>query len=402
MTEKEPLFTPPRFHEDVEFHRHTNRSISWLELFYDLVYIATLIQIGNFLSSNVDTQGFAQFLVLTVVVWWAWTGETFYQNRYVVDDLIHRVLVFTQMFAVATIGLSISMAFGDLYVQFTLAYVVIRLMLIFMYLRSMRAHPESSALSRGYVTGFSLGIAVWLGSLLLPAEIHWVGWLVGITIELTVPLVPRIRVLQQAVSVDYHHIAERFGIFTIIVLGESFVKVLDDAQGIAIELQQMIFSTFGLIVLYSLWWLYFTDTTDAVVEFDNPWKPFTWIYAHFPLAASLVMFGVAAKKLFAETWEHPGDPVHPEYRLLYTGAVVLFLLDVALIDASTVQEEAQVGDNQRVMVRVLGAVAAGILGVTLTEVDAVGFVTVISVVMMTQVAYSIFHTRRDVSSHFTA
>ena len=397
MTEKEPLFTPPRFHEDVEFHRHTNRSISWLELFYDLVYIATLIQIGNFLSSNVDTQGFAQFLVLTVVVWWAWTGETFYQNRYVVDDLIHRVLVFTQMFAVATIGLSISMAFGDLYVQFTLAYVVIRLMLIFMYLRSMRAHPESSALSRGYVTGFSLGIAVWLGSLLLPAEIHWVGWLVGITIELTVPLRPRIRVLQQSVSIDYHHIAERFGIFTIIVLGESFVKVLDDAQGISIEVPQMIFSTFGLSVLYSLWWLYFTDTTDAVVEFVNPWKPFTWIYAHFPLAASLVMFGVAAKKLFAETWEHPGDPVHPEYRLLYTGAVVLFLLAVALIDASTVQEEAQVGDNQRVMVRVLGAVAAGILGVTLTEVDAVGFVTVISVVMMTQVAYSIYHTRRDVS-----
>lgn len=395
MTERQPLFTPPRFYEDVEFHRHTSRTISWLELFYDLVYVATLIQIGNFLSSNVDTHGFAQFLVLMVVVWWAWTGETFYQNRYVVDDLTHRLLVFTQMFAVATIGLSVSEAFGDLYIQFTLAYVVIRLMLILMYLRAMRSHPESRELARGYVTGFSFGVIVWLGSLLLPAEIHWVGWLAGIAIELSVPLVPRMRHLQRQVSVDYHHVAERFGIFTIIVLGESFVKVLDDAQGITIEVPQMIFSTFGLIVLYSLWWLYFTDTTDAVVDFNNSWKPITWIYAHFPLAASLVMFGVGAKKLFAQTWEHPDEPLDPEYRLLYTGAVVLYLLAVAVIDASTVQEETHVSDNQRVMVRVLGAIVVGILGLILTELDAVAFVTVISVVMMAQVAYSIYHTRRD-------
>jgi len=67
------LFTPPKFFKNVSFHRHTDRSIGWLELFYDLVYVATLIQIGNFLSDNLSVEGFAQFLVLLTVVWWWWT-----------------------------------------------------------------------------------------------------------------------------------------------------------------------------------------------------------------------------------------------------------------------------------------------------------------------------------------
>jgi len=96
-----------------------------------------------------------------------------------------------------------------LYVQFTIAYVLIRLGLIVMYLRAMRVHPESRALSQGY-----LGVLVWIGSLFLPSGLHWAGWLVGIVIELSVPLVPHMRRLQVQHPFDPHHIAERFGILT--------------------------------------------------------------------------------------------------------------------------------------------------------------------------------------------
>ena len=148
------LFTPPKYFRDVVFHRHTDRAVGWLELFYDLVYVATLIQIGNFLSDNVTVAGFGQFFLLVTVVWWSWSGETFYQNRFVADDLVHRILVFIQIFAVATLGLSISGAFGDLSGQFTISYVVVRLMLILMYLRVGHTHPASKSLRTGYIVGF--------------------------------------------------------------------------------------------------------------------------------------------------------------------------------------------------------------------------------------------------------
>ena len=80
---------PPRLHR-ASAGAH-ERKITWLELFYDLVYVATLIQIGNALSEDITLNGFLRFAIVFIPVWWAWTGITFYMNRFVVDDLWHRL-----------------------------------------------------------------------------------------------------------------------------------------------------------------------------------------------------------------------------------------------------------------------------------------------------------------------
>ncbi|MEM7033985.1 MAG: low temperature requirement protein A, partial [Chloroflexota bacterium] len=326
------LFTPPKYFQDVKFHRHTDRTIGWLELFYDLVYVATLIQIGNFLSDNLTLPGFGQFLVMIFVIWWAWSAEMLYQNRYVVDDIWHRLLVFIQISGVATIGLSVSEAFGHLYVQFTLGYVLVRFVLILMYVRSYIAHSESKSFSVQYMIGFAGGIVIWLGSLLLPAEYHWVGWLVAIAFEII--FFTNSKMIQQFIKwgADAHHMVERFGIFIIIVLGEAFVKVLDDAQGTALGIEQVLFGVAGLGILCALWWLYFSDTAGKLYDISSTLKPLSWSYGHLFLVASLVSFGVAAKKLFGETVKHPADPLIEEYRLLHTVAITIFLIALAMIN----------------------------------------------------------------------
>lgn len=388
------LFTPPKYFKNVAFHRHTDRTVGWLELFYDLVYVATLIQIGNFLSDNLTWLGFGQFIILITVVWWAWGGETFFQNRYVVDDWVHRLLVFIQMGAVATLGLSVSEAFGGLYVQFTLAYVVTRLMLVLMYMRVQHVDENSTVLARGYMYGFSFGLLIWLGSLLLPAEFHWVGWLLGISVELAVPLIPKMRRAQRQTDVDLHHMSERFGIFTIIVLGESFVKILDDSQGTVIGLRQMAFTFSGLLVLYSLWWLYFNDTAGKVVDMMHNLKPVVWIYGHLPLSAGLVAFGVGAKKLFAETYKHPGDPVTDKYRLLYTASLVLYLVALALIDFGLDDGHTAKTQRTQALIHLACAGIIAVLGLVLTGLIPTLFVSVMMVVMVGQVLYDIYETRQ--------
>ncbi|MEM7117366.1 MAG: low temperature requirement protein A [Chloroflexota bacterium] len=388
---KSPLFAPPKYFKNVIFHRHTDRSVGWLELFYDLVYVATLIQIGNFLSKNTTLLGFGQFLVLTIVVWWAWTGETFYQNRYVVDDIKHRILVFIQIFAIATMGLSVSKAFGDLYIQFTLAYVLTRFVLVLMYVRAAKVDEEGRELSRGYIMGFVIGIIIWLCSLLVPAEIHWVAWLIGIAFELAIPLLPQNQRLARSLGFDRHHMSERFGIFTIIVLGEAFVKILDDAQGTVLGLPQFLFSIFGFLVLNSIWWLYFGETEEKVVNLTTRWKPIAWIYGHAPVAAGLIAFGVGAKKLYASTLEHPEDPVYGPYRLLYTTAVCMFLVALALIDYGLDHESKK---NMQAIIHLVSAVIVAIIGLTVTGANAIVFVALIAVVMVAQVAYDVYLARQ--------
>ncbi|MEL6408634.1 MAG: low temperature requirement protein A, partial [Chloroflexota bacterium] len=216
----------------------------------------------------------------------------------------------------------------------------------------------------------------------------------AIAVELIVPTLPNVRRTYGTWTVDIHHISERFGIFTIIVLGEAFVKVLDDAQGTMIGIDELLFSTVGLLVLYSLWWLYFSDTAGKLVDFASNGKAVIWIYSHMPLATSLVVFGVAAKKAFAEAANYPGEALDPKYRILYTTAIVMYLVALALIDFGLNDEETAKPQIQEALAHIVGAILVAIIGITLVGLSSIAFVTCIAVIMLGQVAFSIYQTNK--------
>ena len=126
---------PPEITHDGE----AERRVTWLELFYDLVYVAAIIQLGNALSKDVSWLGLVAFVALFIPIWWSWTGITFYINRFVVDDFWYRMLIFVQIGFIAILAMSVPKAFGELAVQFTLAYVGIRAILIVLYVRGGRS-----------------------------------------------------------------------------------------------------------------------------------------------------------------------------------------------------------------------------------------------------------------------
>jgi len=384
------LFKPPKYFRDVTFHKHTDRTIGWLELFYDLVYVATLIQIGNFLSDNLTVVGFSQFMVMLFVVWWSWGGETLYQNRYVADDIWHRILVFIQIFGVATMGLSVSEAFGDLYVQFTIGYVLVRVMTILMYVRTYFSHPKSRAFALRYIVGFAGGIVIWLAAIFLPADFHWIAWLVAIAFEAFWWARPITIDEIDEWGADAHHMLERFGIFTIIVLGEAFVKVLDDAQGTALVAEHILFGITGLVILYTLWWLYFSDTADRLFEVSSNLKLSSWSYGHLLLATSLVAFGVAAKKLFAETINYSDKVVTDEYRLLLTTAIAIFLVALAMINYGLDDKLTPHSQTKRVFVYLGVAVVVVGVGILVTGFTATQFSAIIAMIMVALVIFNIY------------
>lgn len=387
------LFTPPRFYKDVAFHKHTDRGIGWLELFYDLVYVAALIQIGNFLSDNLDWTGFGQFLVLMFVTWWAWTGETAFQNRYFADDVVQRLLVLVQMFGVAAMGLSVSGAFGDLGVQFAIAYALVRLILVVMWVRARTSHPASAVLARSYMIGIGIGAAIWLGSIALPDDTRWIAWLVAIAFEIAFFAKPSVIGESLKWEPDDHHLVERFGIFTIIVLGEAFVKILDDAQGTALGVDQIVFGIVLVTGLFALWWLHFSDSAGELYDLSSQAKPMAWLYGHLFLAVSLVMFGVAAKKLFGETISYPGEAVTEKYRLLLTVALATFLLGQSLITFGVDDALTTISQRRRIVGYLIGAVVVVALGLALTSVSATVLAAVMSAVLLVLVGDAISQTK---------
>jgi len=123
---------------DQEKGKEEKRHVSWLELFYDLVYAAAIAQLGQNLSHDLSIQGFVEYVVLFVIVCWAWTGATFYATRFDVDDLVHRILVLLQMAGAVSLAVNSNQAFDGTSMGFIISYVAIRSFLILEYIRTVK------------------------------------------------------------------------------------------------------------------------------------------------------------------------------------------------------------------------------------------------------------------------
>lgn len=127
------LYHRPRLHSP----RHgEERKVGWLELFYDLIYVAAIIQLGNALSEHVGFGGFLAFFGLMTPIWYTWTGFTFFSNRFVVDDFLHRVSVFVQMLFIGTVAVYAPRVFDGETQGFALAYAGARAVVAFWYGRT--------------------------------------------------------------------------------------------------------------------------------------------------------------------------------------------------------------------------------------------------------------------------
>jgi low temperature requirement protein LtrA len=348
---------PPRLH--VAQNHEEERKVTWLELFYDLVYVAAIIQLGNTLSDDVSWAGFIRFVALFIPIWWSWTGITFYINRFVVDDVTHRLLIFTQIGFIAILAMSVQDAFGDLGRQFTLAYVGIRAILILLYVRAYRHVPAGRPLTRRYAAGFTLAATIWLISAFTPPPVRYALWMLGMAADFAVPLTS--RRLNALVPPDAPHMAERYGLFTIIVMGEAFVKVISSAPEAALAAQELALGALGLVIVGSLWWLYFDDVAGSSVKPVGR-APYIWIYSHLPLAIGLTAFGVAIKKV---VFLHAGDPLPDKYRLLLGAALVIYLVFGMFIDLVTTRSAVSAAMTPRARAIIRFTAAAIIAALTL-------------------------------------
>ena len=381
------LWQPPRLHQAHDGDEE--RKVTWLELFYDLVYVATLIQLGDRLSEDVSTLGFLHFFALFIPIWWAWTGITFYANRFAVDDVWHRLLIFGQILAIAALAISVEGVFGHLDTQFALAYAAIRLILVVMYVRAWQHIEAIRPLARGYAMGFGVGALLWFISAFVPAPVNYVLWAVAIIVEFAVPLSPFMAKWQAQFRPHIEHMAERYGIFTIIVLGESFVKVISSTSGATIDLSLAIVSLFALGVACCLWWLYFDDVARSHVKLTGI-APYVWIYSHLPLAVGITAFGVAAKKVMLQP---PTDPLADKYRWLVAVAVALYLVFVAAIDSVVQRASGEAKSRAKTWWRIGAAALILLVGAVGSGLTPTAFIALVAIVFVVQIAVDVRSTR---------
>ena len=292
MTGLARLLEPPRLRTRGRGVDEERRA-TWLELFFDLVFVAAVGQLANSLAAEPTTARFFEFLGLFVPVWWAWMGFTFYANRFDTDDLLYRVLMLVAMFGVAVLATTIPSVFHGATEGFPLAYVGVRLVLVTLYARASRHVPEARALATSFLGAFSFSLLVWLSSLLVDAPWAYVLWGVALVIELVAPI-PAWRLLRDA-PVDRRHLPERFGLLTLIVLGESVLAVVLGVSAVSWDAGSAAAAATGFVVAAALWWIYFDFLDEGALTSRGIFGGLIYTYMNYFVVVGLTALGAGVK-----------------------------------------------------------------------------------------------------------
>ena len=296
------------------------KRVSWAELFFDLVFVFAVTEVSTLLEADHSWGGALRALVVFVPIYWAWVGVAIQTN---VRDMSTPALRIG-MFAVALAGLFMALAvpdaYGDRALLFALSYWAARLVLGFALFsrEGWRINPYTVSMA---ITGPILVVGA-----LADGWARVAIWGLAALIDLSTPTVLRRRL--RGMHFDAPHLAERFGLFVLIALGESVVAIGSSAApagrlGVAVGFAVAAAFT----VSAGLWWVYFNYAADAVrhalataqVQLDV--TRLVLSYGHLSLIAAIIAVGVGLREAVA----HPGTALPPGGVGLLFGGTALYL-----------------------------------------------------------------------------
>ena len=288
-----------------------HRASSPLELLFDLVFVAAIAQVAAQLAHSIadghalETLG--PYLMVFFAIWWAWMNFTWFASAYDTDDVPYRALVLVQMAGVLILAAGVPSAFSGIdggFTAVTVGYLVMRVGLVALWLRAGIQHPEGRATAFRYAAAISAVQALWVLRLLLTDGGPWWVFVIIAAADLSVPLWAE---RTGHTAWHPHHIAERYGLFTIIVLGESVlastVGVQDALEGGGLSFDLIVIALAGLVLLFVLWWLYFSEPAGDGLSRRRELS-FVWGYGHYLIFAALAAVGAGLEVAVEQAGHH--------------------------------------------------------------------------------------------------
>ena len=373
---------PPRLRTAETEAQH--RAATWLELFYDLVFVVAVAALAHRLLKDHDWAGALTFAALFVPLWWTWASYTFYADRYDTDDLGQRLLAVGQMVAIGIMAASIGGGASDSFAAFAVAFVLSRLILLTMYARAYRHVPETQELVAGYLRGFAAGGALWLISIWVPDPGRFILWGAGLVIDFATPYI--MRKVQARVPLSQSHLPERFGLFTILVLGESIAAVVAALSEVNWMGEVTFAAIVGIVTASGLWWIYFDNLEGRVVRRDKrqrtAWKPTVWIYSHLPLAIGLTATGIGLEFLVLQE----GHGV----RWVAIGGAALALFAMGVIHFATERDEGPERDITQARIRWGAAALLLVVGLVSGDWETNVILVILALVAAVQIGIDLY------------
>jgi low temperature requirement protein LtrA len=296
------------FHQLVESPRlwiadaQAHRRVTWMELFFDLIFVAAVAEVGAPLVADYSPAGLLRYSFLFVLIWWAWSGHTLYSTRFDHDDLPQRLLILLQCFIAAVMAANAKEALDSRSsAGFGAAYAGMRIVLVIQYLRARRV-PETRKLTTRYAIGFGFAASLWIVSAFLEAPARYWVWGLALAVDFLTPWLAAKH--GHRFPPDGAHFPERFGLFTIILLGEliaSVMRGIESQEYWSFTAAATAFSSMAFAFI--LRWWYFDVAQSASERHIRSKRQAAlfqiWHYAHLPLFLGIGVAGAGFQRMIS-------------------------------------------------------------------------------------------------------
>ncbi|KAG2195996.1 hypothetical protein INT47_011501 [Mucor saturninus] len=285
---RRPFFRHPE--PDLSSDIGEETAASWLELFYDLFFVATLTQFTH--SHHIaDWDSLALYTQWFIITWWAWCASSLYTARFDTDDVVHHIYKFIEMCAL--IGMAGSSEYFLNSSGYVYGYIALKSVLAFEYfvvfIVAILAKSKSRIALAFYIGANLLSVALWAASIsILEKGTHRILWYLGVLCEVLVNVIVRgDKTLSWAAS----HLAERLGLLSLIVLGENLMGLVTLVSTAGNELIIVIPNFMAVFCIFGFFFMYFEDFNKEIFLHNKYHQ--VWVYLHFPLHLCQVAFGIS-------------------------------------------------------------------------------------------------------------
>lgn len=292
---------PPKKFSD----RKNERKISWLELFYDLVYVAAIGQLTHRIAVYPTWQTVGYSFLIFCMIFWSWVNGSQYYDLHGGDGIRARLLTFWQMLGVAAVAITIPDVFEGNHQAFAITFAIVQILITYLWWSVGMYDPSHRVFNKFYTINYSIAFALLIASIFTCYQTAIILWIMALLCNLTAPLIAArtvIRVLierKQPAFTASATIVERFGLFTIIVLTESILGTVGGVSELK-DKHPAVWIAFilGILIAFLLWCLYFDMTSEQ--ETKKGYSYLQWlIFMHFMLLAALSVAGACLRVLIA-------------------------------------------------------------------------------------------------------
>ena len=321
---------------------HQHSRVTYVELFFDLVFVFAVTQISHTLLAHFTLLGALQVTLLFLAVWWVWVFTSWITNWLNPEKTPVRLLLFAMMLGGLVLSTSIPAAFEARGLWFAIAYAAMQVgKTIFLWVSTPPSRPRTRMNAIRIAAWLSMSAIFWIAGGVMEGQSRLVLWAIALVIEYISPAVrfwiPRYGASSVADwMIEGGHMAERCALFIIIALGESIVVIGATFAELTWTTENVLAFVSAFVGSLAMWWIYFHVGAEAGSEqLSKSSEPgrlarLAYTYLHMPIVAGIIVSAVADELVL----KHPGGHSDLKTVISAIGGPLLFLFGTILFKYS--------------------------------------------------------------------